>query len=71
MGLVLILWIYTYASVKALQWRVSRNYETIVSIFSVEYLRSPNSNDITRLLVVADQRRFPGMLRSIDGMHWK
>ncbi|XP_022018436.1 uncharacterized protein LOC110918428 isoform X1 [Helianthus annuus] len=45
--------------------------ETIVSIFSSEYLRSPNTNDITRLLAVADQRGFPGMLGSIDCMHWK
>ncbi|XP_076924851.1 uncharacterized protein LOC143587440 [Bidens hawaiensis] len=45
--------------------------ETIVNIFSTEYLRSPNTNDITRLLVVVDQRGFPGMLGSIDCMHWK
>ncbi|XP_076931510.1 uncharacterized protein LOC143596691 [Bidens hawaiensis] len=45
--------------------------ETIVNIFSTEYLRSPNTNDITRLLAVADQRGFPGMLGSIDCMHWK
>ncbi|KAM0059439.1 putative harbinger transposase-derived protein [Helianthus debilis subsp. tardiflorus] len=45
--------------------------ETIVSIFSAEYLRSPNTNDITRLLAIADQRGFPGMLGSIDCMHWK
>ncbi|KAJ0467388.1 putative harbinger transposase-derived protein [Helianthus annuus] len=45
--------------------------ETIVSIFSSEYLRSPNTNDITRLLAIADQRGFPGMLGSIDCMHWK
>ncbi|KAJ0824976.1 putative harbinger transposase-derived protein [Helianthus annuus] len=45
--------------------------ETIVSIFSAEYLRSPNTKDITRLLAIADQRGFPGMLGSIDCMHWK
>ncbi|XP_042951308.1 uncharacterized protein LOC122285750 [Carya illinoinensis] len=28
--------------------------ETIVSVFSDKYLRSPNANDITRLLVVAE-----------------
>ncbi|XP_076890204.1 uncharacterized protein LOC143541209 [Bidens hawaiensis] len=41
------------------------------NIFSTEYLRSPNTNDITRLLAVADQRGFPRMLGSIDCMHWK
>ncbi|XP_076947176.1 uncharacterized protein LOC143619031 [Bidens hawaiensis] len=45
--------------------------ETIVNIFSTEYLRSPNTNDITQLLAVADQRGFPVMLESIDCMHWK
>ncbi|XP_076935311.1 uncharacterized protein LOC143601913 [Bidens hawaiensis] len=45
--------------------------ETIVSIFSTEYLRSPNTNDITQLLAVADQRGFPRMLGSINCMHWK
>ncbi|XP_041000248.1 uncharacterized protein LOC121246228 [Juglans microcarpa x Juglans regia] len=45
--------------------------KTIVTVFSDEYLRSPNANDITRLLVVGEQRGFPGMLGSIDCMHWK
>ncbi|XP_035551517.1 uncharacterized protein LOC108981773 [Juglans regia] len=45
--------------------------KTIVTIFSDEYLRSPNANDIARLLVVGEQRGFPGMLGSIDCMHWK
>ncbi|XP_076884848.1 uncharacterized protein LOC143534163 [Bidens hawaiensis] len=45
--------------------------ETIVSVFSTEYLWSPNTNDITRLLAAAEQRGFPGMLESIDCIHWK
>ncbi|XP_042944548.1 uncharacterized protein LOC122278426 [Carya illinoinensis] len=45
--------------------------ETIVSAFSDEYLRSPNFNDIARLLTVAEQWGFPGMLGSIDCMHQK
>ncbi|KAF5477288.1 hypothetical protein F2P56_003938 [Juglans regia] len=32
---------------------------TIVNIFSNEYLRSLNPNDIARLLAVGEQRRFP------------
>ncbi|XP_042988753.1 uncharacterized protein LOC122316287 [Carya illinoinensis] len=43
----------------------------IVSIFGGEYLRSPTSNDIARLLEVGQRRGFPGMLGSIDCMHWK
>jgi hypothetical protein len=42
-----------------------------VNIFSEEYLRSPNSNDIARLFAVNEKRGFPGMLGSIDCMHWK
>ena len=45
--------------------------KAVVSIFSEEYLRSPNDNDIARLLAVGQHRGFPGMLGSIDCMHWK
>ncbi|XP_042952248.1 uncharacterized protein LOC122289333 [Carya illinoinensis] len=45
--------------------------ETVVTVFSEEYLRSPTANDIARLLAVGEQRGFPGMLGSIDCMHWK
>ncbi|XP_038713394.1 uncharacterized protein LOC120007265 [Tripterygium wilfordii] len=43
----------------------------IISIFGAEYLRSPNGNDIARLLAIGENRGFPGMLGSIDCMHWK
>jgi len=43
--------------------------EAIVNIYSTEYLRSPNSNDIARLLRVGEKHGFPGMLGSIDCMH--
>ena len=45
--------------------------KVVVSIFSEEYLRSPNNNDIARLVVVGQHRGFPGMLGSIDCMNWK
>ena len=45
--------------------------KVVVSIFSEEYLRSPNNNDIARLLAVGQHNGFPGMLGSIDCMHWK
>ncbi|XP_052305349.1 uncharacterized protein LOC127904754 [Populus trichocarpa] len=32
---------------------------------------APNEADICRLLSIGEQRGFPGMLRSIDCMHWK
>uniref|UniRef100_A0A2N9HJM7 DDE Tnp4 domain-containing protein n=1 Tax=Fagus sylvatica TaxID=28930 RepID=A0A2N9HJM7_FAGSY len=45
--------------------------KVVVNIFSEEYLRPPNSNDIARLFAVNEKRGFPGMLGSIDCMHWK
>ncbi|KAF8393073.1 hypothetical protein HHK36_021314 [Tetracentron sinense] len=45
--------------------------QAVVAIFSDEYLRSPNNDDIARLLAVGENRGFPGMLGSIDCMHWK
>ncbi|XP_042441224.1 uncharacterized protein LOC122026552 [Zingiber officinale] len=45
--------------------------KAVISIFGDEYLRSPNSNDIARLLAVGEKRGFLGMLGSIDCMHWK
>ncbi|GAA0163147.1 hypothetical protein LIER_19089 [Lithospermum erythrorhizon] len=44
--------------------------KAIIHIFGKEYLRRPNKNDITRLLAKAEQRGVPGMLGSIDCMHW-
>ncbi|CAA7031950.1 unnamed protein product [Microthlaspi erraticum] len=43
----------------------------IVEVFSNRYLRSPNANDVARLLRIGESRGFPGMLGSLDCMHWK
>lgn len=43
----------------------------IISCFGDSYLRRPNEQDLTRLLHVGEQRGFPGMIGSIDCMHWK
>jgi hypothetical protein len=40
-------------------------------VFGPEYLRPPNENDTSRLLIIAKQRRFSGMFGSVDCMHWK
>ena len=45
--------------------------KAVVSIFSNEYLRSPYNEDIARLLEVGQSLGFPGMLGSIDCIHWK
>ncbi|XP_035822091.1 uncharacterized protein [Zea mays] len=43
----------------------------IISSFSERYLRIPNHDDIARILSVNADRGFPGMLGSIDCMHWE
>ena len=41
-----------------------------MSIYREEYLRRPNEADTRRLLEVAEDRGFPGMMGSLDCMHW-
>ena len=50
---------------------LKRFVKAVISVFSEEYLRSPNSQDIARLLANGKNCGFPGMLGSIDCMHWK
>ncbi|RWR76319.1 putative nuclease HARBI1 [Cinnamomum micranthum f. kanehirae] len=67
------------AAVRMLAYRVAadavddyvRIAETIIDVFGNEYLRTPNNADICRLLSEGERRGFPGMLGSIDCMHWK
>ena len=49
---------------------VKRFYQGVVEIFGPKYLRLPNTVDIFRLLCKANQHGFPGMLGSLDCMHW-
>ena len=49
---------------------VKRFCQGVVEIFGPEYLRSPNTANIFRLLRKANQRGFPGILGSLDCMHW-
>ena len=43
----------------------------VIDVFSEEYLRKLNNEDIARLLAHGERRGFLGMLGSIDCMHWK
>jgi len=45
--------------------------KTMISVFGEWYLRAPNAEDVARLLQIGEKRGFPGMLGSIDCMHWE
>jgi hypothetical protein len=42
----------------------------VINVFGPQYLRAPTSDDIARILEINEQRGWPGMLGSIDYMHW-
>ncbi|XP_023633251.1 uncharacterized protein LOC111828755 [Capsella rubella] len=43
----------------------------IIYCFGDEYLRKPTAEDLQRLLIIGEIRGFPGMMGSIDCMHWE
>jgi hypothetical protein len=43
----------------------------VIEVFGGEYLRRPTCEDVERILQVNESRGFPGMLGSIDCMHWR
>ncbi|XP_013674449.2 uncharacterized protein LOC106378951 [Brassica napus] len=43
----------------------------IIQLFGYEYLRRPTAEDLQRLLDMGEKRGFPGMVGSIDCMHWE
>ena len=45
--------------------------QSVVDIYGTEYLRSPNEADITRLREMHESKGWPGMLGSLDCMHWE
>ncbi|XP_033147804.1 uncharacterized protein LOC103867821 [Brassica rapa] len=45
--------------------------DAIILLFGGEYLRRPTPEDLQRLLDAGEARGFPGMIGSIDCMHWE
>ncbi|KAL0855228.1 hypothetical protein Bca101_060380 [Brassica carinata] len=45
--------------------------DAIIQCFGDEYLRRPTAEDLQRLLDIGEVRGFPGMIGSIDCMHWE
>ncbi|TVT97759.1 hypothetical protein EJB05_56980, partial [Eragrostis curvula] len=45
--------------------------EGVIATFGKEYLRHPTCEEVEQLLHVGESRGFPGMLGSIDCMHWQ
>ncbi|XP_021719320.1 uncharacterized protein LOC110686994 [Chenopodium quinoa] len=43
----------------------------VITHFEAEYLRSPTNEDLRRILHQNEMRGFPGMIGSIDCMHWE
>jgi len=43
----------------------------VIECFGPTYLRKPTREDIQRLLHIGSARGFPGMLGSVDCMHWQ
>ena len=45
--------------------------QCVNEIFGPHYLRKPTPEDIQQLLEIGEARGFPGMLGSLDCMHWE
>ncbi|KAL6272631.1 hypothetical protein ACE6H2_023323 [Prunus campanulata] len=45
--------------------------DAVETLYTRDYLRRPTPRDLQRLLQKAEIRRFPGMIGSIDCMHWQ
>ncbi|XP_020272553.1 uncharacterized protein LOC109847733 [Asparagus officinalis] len=43
----------------------------IIQLYEPVYLRAPTQEDLQRILQVSELRGFPGMIGSIDCMHWE
>nr|XP_051197130.1 uncharacterized protein LOC127310499 [Lolium perenne] len=49
---------------------VRRFARMIIKLYGPTYLRAPNEDDTKRLMEINEKRGWPGMLGSLDCMHW-
>ena len=49
---------------------VRRFTKAVIDVFGLEYLRAPTEEDTQRLMTESEARGWPGMLGSLDCMHW-
>lgn len=49
---------------------MKRFCKNVIEIYEEEFLRQPTREDVIRLLAESKSRGFPGMLFSMDCMHW-
>ena len=45
--------------------------DVVIALYKSKNMRAPNTEDVARLLQEGDARGFPGMLGSLDCMHWE
>jgi hypothetical protein len=45
--------------------------EAIIALYSAEWLRAPNDEELAQLLTENGRRGFPGLIGSLDCMHWE
>lgn len=45
--------------------------KAVIAVFGKEYLREPTAEDMAKLLAENAARGFPGMIGSVDCMHWE
>ena len=62
---------YTRCSETSAYIALDKFCESVLAVFAPTYMRKANQQDINRLLAINAGRGFPGMLGSIDCMHWE
>ena len=50
---------------------VRRFAKLVIRLYGEQYLRAPNEEDTKRLMEMNEKRGWPGMLGSLDCMHWR